>query len=72
MFNRLRPPRDIDRLLDDVDRLITEGLPTPGHSRGDMAAGRRSTSTTPARNWSSRRWFPALVLTRSASPSRRR
>jgi HSP20 family protein len=26
MFNRLRPPRDIDRLLDDVDRLITEGV----------------------------------------------
>ena len=26
MINRLRPPRDIDRLLDDVDRLITEGV----------------------------------------------
>ena len=26
MFNRMRPSRDIDRLLDDVDRLITEGV----------------------------------------------
>jgi HSP20 family protein len=26
MFNRLRQPRDIDRLLDDVDHLITEGV----------------------------------------------
>jgi HSP20 family protein len=26
MFNRLHPPRDIDRLLDDVDRLVTEGV----------------------------------------------
>jgi HSP20 family protein len=26
MFNRLHAPRDIDRLLDDVDRLVTEGV----------------------------------------------
>ena len=26
MFNRMRPSRDIDRLLDDVDRLVTEGV----------------------------------------------
>jgi HSP20 family protein len=26
MFSRLRPSRDIDRLLDDVDRLVTEGV----------------------------------------------
>lgn len=26
MFNRLRPPREIDRLLNDVDHLLTEGV----------------------------------------------
>jgi HSP20 family protein len=26
MFNRLRPSRDIDRLLNDVDHLLTEGV----------------------------------------------